>query len=174
MALLEKVGYGQVEFNKVSAQTTKEIIATMPADSTINEIEMGMFMVPDYAKRVMKFPAAEGDAAYIVNNEIKNYEVRKSRKDFRLERVEGSAHFVAQDMIPRCYQIHVGDTFHTNLIDTFDNATNVGSEYVVDTNGILKKSDDTSNAKMVFALEKVSTMPDGQIAAKLVCTKAEY
>ena len=174
MALLEKIGYGQVEFNKVTAQVTKEIISTMPADSTIDAVEMGMFMVPDYTNGVMKFPAAEGDAAYIINNEIKNYEVRKARKDFRIESVAGSAHFVAQSAIPRAFKMHVGDTFHTNLIEDFDESTAKGTQFVTNTNGILKKTTDASTASMVFEVVKVSTMPDGQLAAKLVCTKAEY
>lgn len=174
MALLEKIGFGQVEFNKVTSQVTKEIISTMPADSTIDAVEMGMFMVPDYTNGVMKFPAAEGDAAYIINNEIKNYEVNKARKDFRIESVAGSAHFVAQSAIPRGYKMHVGDTFHTNLIEDFDGSTAKGAQFVTNTNGILKKATDASTASMVFEVVKVSTMPDGQLAAKLVCTKAEY
>lgn len=172
MSLLAKIGYGQVEFNKVQSQTTKEIIATMPAANNINSMEMGSFVVPDYAKSEVKLPVAEGDAAYIVNNEIKNYEVRRSRKDFRLEKVEGNGHFVSQGIIPRAYKMHVGDLFFTNLVD---NATNTaGDKYIVNTSGILTNTSNAENAKMVFELVKEGTMPDGQKAIQFVCVKADY
>lgn len=177
MALLKKNGFGQVEFNRVQSQTTKEIISTMPAANTITSIEMGSFVVPDYAKNEVKRPAAKGDAAYIVNNEIKNYEVRTSRKDFRLEQVEGNGLFLSQGIIPRAYKMHVGDLFHTNLVDSADSVT-AGTKFVVDTTGILtalgEVSGGTPTPKMVFEVVKESTMPDGQKAIQFVCTKADY
>lgn len=175
MALLKKNGYGQVEFNRVQSQTTKEIITTMPAADSITSIEMGSFVVPDYTKNEVKLPVAKGDAAYIVNNEIKNYEVRTSRKDFRLEKIEGNGHFVSQGIIPRAYKMHVGDLLHTNLVEGADTIT-AGEKYVVDTTGILTKTadGDVTTAKMIFEVVKESTMPDGQKAIKFVCTKADY
>ena len=173
MALLSKVGYGQVEFNKVNSQTSKEIISTMPANASITSIEMGSFVVPDYAKGEVVLPAAKGDAAYIVNNEVKCYDARSSRKDFRLEQVEGNGHFVSQGIMPRAYALTVGDTFHTNLVDV-SNTSNVGDVFVVDTTGILAPIGEATNAVMQFAVIKESTMPDGQAAFKFVCTKADY
>lgn len=173
MALLSKVGYGQVEFNKVTSQVTKDIISKMPAANTITSIEMGSFLVPDYTNGVMVLPT-NGAAAYIVNNEIKNYENRYSRKDFRLVPTAGTAHVLAQDMYPRCYKMTVGDVIHTNLIDSFTNATSVGNAYSVTSNGYLAPEADVDNAAMAFEVVKVSTMPDGQLAAKLVCVKANY
>lgn len=173
MALLSKVGYGQVEFNKVNSQTSKEIISTMPANESITSIEMGSFVVPDYAKGEVKLPAAKGDAAYIVNNEVKCYDVRSSRKDFRLEKVEGNGHFVTQGIMPRAYALTVGDTFHTNLVEEGDTAK-AGDVFVVDTTGILAPIGEATDAAMQFTVIKESTMPDGQAALKFVCTKAEY
>lgn len=174
MALLTKIGYGQVEFNKVTSQVTKDIISKLPASNTINAVEMGMFLVPDYTNGVLKLPATNGAAAYIVNNELKNYEPYKTRKDFRLVPTAGNAHVLAQDMYPRCYKLTVGDIFHTNLLDGFTNSSNVGDTFVVGTTGILQASNDITNASMAFQVEKVSTMPDGQLAAKLICVKANY
>lgn len=174
MALLEKNGYGQVEFNKVTAQVTKDIIVKLPAANTITKVEMGSFLVPDYAEGVMKLPTAAGSAAYIVNNEIKNYDERNSRKDFVLTRFEGNKYAVSQDIYPRSYKMYVGDIFHTNLIDGITNASKPGDVFVVGTAGYLTTATDAANASMAFSLEKVSTMPDGQKAAKLVCIKANY
>ena len=174
MALLNKNGFGQVEFNRVQSQITKEIISTMPAADTITAIEMGSFVVPDYKKNEVKLPIAKGDAAYIVNNEIKNYEVKTSRKDFRLEKVEGNGHFLSQGIIPRAYKMHVGDLFHTNLVDSADSVT-AGDKFVVDTTGVLTTIGEAeATAKMIFEVVKESTMPDGQKAIKFVCTKADY
>lgn len=177
MALLTKIGYGQVEFNKVTSQGTKDIISQMPVANSITNVQMGSFLVPDYTKGVMKRPAAQGDAAYIVNNEIKNYKEGTSRKDFRLEYTNGTAHYTAQQIYPRCYKMSVGDVIHTNLIDGFSNASNAGDTFVIDTAGYLvadKNSTNIAAAKMVFEVAKVSSMPDGQTAAKLVCVKANY
>lgn len=174
MALLSKNGYGQVEFNKVTSQVTKDIISKLPASNTINAVEMGMFLVPDYTNGVLTLPAADGAAAYIVNNELKNYEPYKTRKDFRLVPTAGNAHVLAQDMYPRCYKLTVGDIFHTNLLDGFSSNSNVGDLFSVATDGILHAESNIENASLAFQVEKVSTMPDGQLAAKLVCVKANY
>ena len=152
MALLNKNGFGQVEFNRVQSQITKEIISTMPAADTITAIEMGSFVVPDYTKN----------------------EVKTSRKDFRLEKVEGNGHFLSQGIIPRAYKMHVGDLFHTNLVDSADSVT-AGDKFVVDTTGVLTTIGEAeATAKMIFEVVKESTMPDGQKAIKFVCTKADY
>ena len=176
MALLEKIGYGQVEFNKVNSQVTKEIISNLPADDSIETVQMGMFLVPDYTNAVFKLPALEGDAAYIINNEIKNYDVRQSRKDFRLEKIAGNAHYVPQEIYPKGYKMTVGDILHLNLIDGFTGESNIGDTFVVGTNGYLVKANTqtVTNASLVFAVEKISSMPDGQLAPKLVCIKANY
>lgn len=177
MALLEKIGYGQVEFNKVNSQVTKEIISTMPADSSIEKVEMGMFLVPDYTNGVLKLPVTEGDAAYIINNEIKIYDnVRETRKDFVIKPAEKTARYVAQPAIPRGYKMSVDDRFHLNLIDGFTAESNIGDTFVVGTNGYLvsANAETVTNASMAFAVKRVSTMPDGQLAAQLVCIKANY
>lgn len=174
MALISKDGYGQVEFNKVTSQVTKDIIVKMPTVNTISKVEMGSFLVPDYTNGVMTLPAAKGDAAYIVNNEIKNYDERNSRKDFVLTKFTGNKYAVSQEIYPRCFKMSVGDIFHTNLIEDVSNTSKAGDLYAVDTTGHLVKVTDVANISMAFKLEKVSTMPDGQTAAKLVCIKANY
>ena len=179
MALLDKIGYGQVELNKVSAQTTKEIIANMPAADTIEQVEMGMFLVPDYKTGTFKLPTKAGMAGYLICNEIKNYDVRMSRKDFVLTKTSGSAHVVGQPIYPRGFKMHAGDIIHTNLIDGLEAGTEAGTEFAINTKGILENvatlnAGGDLMASVVFQLEKVSTMPDGQMAAKLVCTSAVY
>lgn len=178
MALLDKIGYGQVELNKVSAQTTKEIIANMPAADTIEQVEMGMFLVPDYKTGTFKLPTKAGSAGYLICNEIKNYDVRMGRKDFVLTKTNGSAHTVGQPIYPRGYKMHVGDIIHTNLIDGLEAGTAAGTEFALNTKGILENvatlNPGGDTISMLFQLEKVSTMPDGQMAAKLVCTSVLY
>lgn len=174
MALLAKNGYGQVEFNKVTSQVTKDIIVKLPVADTITQVEMGMFLVPDYTNGVMTLPAAKGAAAYLVNNEIKNYDERNSRKDFVLTKFNGNKYAVSQGIYPRCFKMSVGDIFHTNLIEDITDTSKAGDTYAVDTTGHLVKVTDIANFSMAFGLEKVSTMPDGQKAAKLVCIKANY
>ena len=44
MALLTKIGYGQVEPNHLSAQRTGQIYAQLPAVGTITELQNGTFV----------------------------------------------------------------------------------------------------------------------------------
>ena len=52
MAKLDKKGYGQVEPNHLAAQKSGAIFAQLPAASSLDVVENGMFMKYDYAKGV--------------------------------------------------------------------------------------------------------------------------
>jgi hypothetical protein len=47
---MERIGYGQVEPNHLSAQRTGQIYAQLPAASDLTTLENGQFVKYDYAK----------------------------------------------------------------------------------------------------------------------------
>ena len=55
---MNKVGYGQLEPNRLTAQTTKEVYAQLPADSSLTVIENGMALVYDQVAQNVKPPSA--------------------------------------------------------------------------------------------------------------------
>ena len=51
MAKIERIGYGQVEPNHLSAQRTGQIYAQLPCEDSIEVLENGQFVNYDYAKK---------------------------------------------------------------------------------------------------------------------------
>ena len=103
-----RVGYGQVELNQVSAQKTGQIFASLPLDdrtsetasanTIVNLLQNGEFMYYDYAAGYVTCvdstanpsasPAVAGiQEPYLVYNEYKIYEDWLSYKDFAMMRV---------------------------------------------------------------------------------------
>lgn len=104
-----RVGYGQVELNQVSAQKTGQIFASLPlddrtiakgadADTKVDVLQNGEFMYYDYASGYVTSvdstadpsasPAVAGvQEPYLVYNEYKIYEDWLSYKDFAMIRV---------------------------------------------------------------------------------------
>ena len=89
-------GFGQVEPNQLSAQTTGQIYASLPLDPDVEVLQNGEFMYYDYANNMVDSgkAAATGVVAtkgepMLVFNEIKLYEPfwRTSYKDFAMIRV---------------------------------------------------------------------------------------
>ena len=86
----DRVGYGQVEPNQLSAQKTGQIYASLPLDSTVKVLQNGEFMIYSYAdNKVTADPTVAGQEPMLVFNEIKLYEPfwRTSYKDFAMIRV---------------------------------------------------------------------------------------
>ena len=74
MALIERIGFGQVEPNHLSAQRTGQIYAQLIADSNLNIIENGMFLTYDYENRKAVANASVPGEWLLVYNEEKLYD----------------------------------------------------------------------------------------------------
>lgn len=188
---MKRVGYGQVEGNHLSAQRTGQIYAQLPAKNDINLLENGQFVKYNYADGVVDF---EGEGEWmLVYNEVKLYDApwRESYKDFAMIKDnytpgsdtithDGLGPFKGQ-MTPRLFKTNIGDIFTTNCLEkanTSGKAEVTLTDLVVGdvvaptkTNGYLKKSDSgttTDDTVMKWQVVKLTTMPDGQAAVKLM------
>lgn len=188
---MKRIGHGQVEPNHLSAQRTGQIYAQLPAKSDINLLENGQFVKYNYADGVVDF---EGEGEWmLVYNEVKLYDApwRESYKDFAMIKDnytpgsdtithDGLGPFKGQ-MTPRLFKTNIGDIFTTNCLEkanTSGKAEVTMTDLVVGdvvaptkTNGYLKKSDSgttTDDTVMKWQVVKLTTMPDGQAAVKLM------
>lgn len=171
MALqVKRKGFGQVEPNHLSAQTNGQIYAQLPADSTLNILENGMFLKYDYANSKCDL-TGEGEWM-LVMNEIKLYDQRKQGlKDYAMKKVD----FMNGEIVPRLLRTEIGDIFTTNTFgaNTSDSAEvqglnlTVGNKLTVDsTTGYLKKAGE-NDTTFLWQVVKEYTMPDGQPGVKL-------
>lgn len=188
---MKRVGFGQVEGNHLSAQRTGQIYAQLPAKNDINLLENGQFVKYNYADGVVDF---EGEGEWmLVLNEVKLYDApwRESYKDFAMIKDnytpgsdsithDGLGPFKGQ-MVPRLFKTNIGDIFTTNCLEKANTSgkaevtlTDLAVGDVVaptKTNGYLKKSDSgttTDDTVMKWQVVKLTTMPDGQAAVKLM------
>lgn len=189
---IKRVGFGQVEPNHLSAQRTAQIYAQLPAKDDISILENGQYVKYDYAEGVVDFTGA--GEWMMVFNEVKLYDDRwrESYKDFAMIKEnytpgsdithEGIGPFKGQ-MTPRVIKTNVGDIYTTNAVGAGNTSgkaeyagidLEVGDSLVVNaTNGFLNKAtaDDVKTADMVWQVVKVYTMPDGQLAVKVMRIK---
>lgn len=188
---MKRVGYGQVEGNHLSAQRTGQIYAQLPAKDDINLLENGQFVKYNYADGVVDF---EGEGEWmLVYNEVKLYDApwRESYKDFAMIKDnytpgsdtithDGLGPFKGQ-MTPRLFKTNIGDIFTTNCLEkanTSGKAEVTLTDLVVGdvvapnkTTGYLTKGDSgatTDDTVMKWQVVKLTTMPDGQAAVKLM------
>lgn len=188
---MKRIGYGQVEGNHLSAQRTGQIYAQLPAKNDINLLENGQFVKYNYADGVVDF---EGEGEWmLVYNEVKLYDApwRESYKDFAMIKDnytpgsdsithDGLGPFKGQ-MTPRLFKTNIGDIFTTNCLEKANTSgkaeitlTDLAVGDIVaptKTNGYLKKSDSgttTDDTVMKWQVVKLTTMPDGQAAVKLM------
>lgn len=188
---MKRVGYGQVEGNHLSAQRTGQIYAQLPAKNDINLLENGQFVKYNYADGVVDF---EGEGEWmLVLNEVKLYDApwRESYKDFAMIKDnytpgsdtithDGLGPFKGQ-MTPRLFKTNIGDIFTTNCLEkanTSGKAEVTLTDLVVGdvvapnkTTGYLTKGDSgatTDDTVMKWQVVKLTTMPDGQAAVKLM------
>ena len=162
MALtIKKNGFGQVEPNHLSAQRTGQIYAQLPADSSIETIENGMFLYYDYANKKV---AKTGDGEpMLVLNEVKLYDdLRETYKDFAMEK----KNYVNEEMVPRLFKTNIGDIYTTNCFESEITLT-VGDELTAGENGYLVKVSEGQNPEMIWKVVKEYTMADGQNAVKV-------
>ena len=93
MAKLDKKGYGQVEPNPLAGQKSGAIYAQLPAASSLEVVENGMFMKYDYAAGVCNLDGNGEDM--LVFSEVKLYDPTQTNKYFAIkkaERIEGKVY----------------------------------------------------------------------------------
>lgn len=171
MALtINKIGYGQVEPNHLSAQRTGQIYAQLPAHvksgeddlvESITLLENGMFAKYDYANNEVNFT---GDGEFmLVLNEVKLYDTaRETYKDFAMK----AENYLNGVMVPRLFKTNVGDIFTTNCFNEEITLT-VGDELTPGEDGYLVKVSEGDTPEMIWKVVKEYDMADGQPAVKV-------
>ena len=172
MAKIERIGFGQVEPNHLSAQGNRQIYAQLPLDNDIEILENGQFMKYDYANGKV---GLTGDVAeyFLVLNEVKVYDERDSYKDFAMIK----SNYVGGEIYPRLFKTNVGDIYTTNCIGlgntdknasvTYNEDLESGDKLKVNTSTGYLVKDNSVSTGMIWQVIKVYTMPDGQPAVKL-------
>ena len=185
---IQRIGYGQVEPNHLSAQYTGQIYAQLPAKtaaagsgsgsgsgdpvtSPIEQLENGQFLKYNYAG---DRASLDGDGVWmLVFNEVKLYDERRQNyKDFCMK-----ASDMADGLIyPRLLKTNIGDIFTTNTFGTIAagpdakqaNAVSLtkGDKLTIDENGFLAPAGGSLTAP-VFQVVKEYTLADGQNAVKI-------
>lgn len=189
--LLKKVGYGQVEKNRIQGIRAGRVLADLPVKPEVvkssgDRIENGMFLDAVYGTGFegnlktgqLELPTAQSKNVGLVYSEVKLYSEYTSNKDFALFTVNPSINQMRQapiydkteapkaTVIPRLIFPTPGDIFTTNLIETADGELpEVGTTLKLNDKGILSTAG-TLNVVIAKVVEK-TTMADGQVAAKL-------
>ena len=174
MAQIDRIGFGQVEPNHLSAQRTSQIYAQLPANKDIAQLENGQFVKYDYATGEVNYTGA--GEWMLVFNEVKLYGSKETYKDFALQKTN----YIDGVMTPRLFKTNVGDIFTTNTVKkaaTSKDGSTTGEDLavkdtlVVNAAGYLEKSESPETAAMVWEVAKITTIPDGQVAIKVVRIK---
>lgn len=158
---IKRDGYGQVEPNHLSAPRNGQVYAQLPAKSTIEKLEQGMFVKYDYANNEVNFT---GDGPWMmVFNEEKLYDERKQmHKDYAMLKADSYDGVI----VPRVFAMHPGDIFTTNMFA--QNASlKVGDKVQVGTDGILAVAATPKAGEFTAKVVKETVMPDMQPAVKL-------
>lgn len=172
MAKLEKIGYGQLELNQVAFPRDGRIEAQCALDTADfteeKPAENGMILVVDNVNRLIKLPEGEPGEIYALNYTAEHmYDERDlgSLRKFKL---------VPGTFYPRLGYLSVGDKFTTNTIELDGKELTAGFYAIPNTDGYWKLvgSEYPESAPLAVQVIKVTTMPDGQKAAKLQVVKA--
>lgn len=169
MAKIERIGYGQVEPNHLSAQRTAQIYAQLPCGDDFVEaidgvLENGQYVKYDYRNKEVNL-TGKGEWM-LVFNEIKLYDPRKQMyRDFAMKKEE----CVNGEIVPRVFKTNIGDIYTTNMVDSTKEyeegaLLKVGEDGILTTGGSL--SDD-----MCWEVAMVYTLADGQPAIKIMRVK---
>ena len=195
MAIFKKLGYGQVEPNRVTGIKQGRVIADVPVDPTVVEalggfVENGIFLAWNPGKGLdgnlkkgqLELPALDSSIIGIVYTEVKLYSQFTSNKDFALftkapdlNRMSQSPYYDKAEaehgtVIPRIIGLTVGDVITLNNLG--DEAPAVGDVLKIDpATGLLSKAGTVKKIQAVVT--NLTTMPDGQPAVKIVVTVAE-
>ena len=161
MAKINRIGYGQVEPNHLSAQRTAQIYAQLPANKDIEVLENGQYVKYDYKANEVNF---EGEGEWMmVFNEVKLYDGwRETYKDFAMKK----GNYTDGEMTPRVIKTNIGDIYTTNCIK--DEAVEEGNILVPGAKGILEVKAEPAATDMQWEVVKIYTLADGEPAVKLM------
>ena len=162
MAKLNKKGYGQVEPNHLAGQKSGAIYAMLPAASSIDVVENGMFMKYDYAAGECNLNGNGEDM--LVFSEVKLYDPTHSYKDFALKKADS----VDGKIYPRLMLTFPGDHFTTNLVDMTSAKGSRKGKFLTVVNGILTEQSADPEEGMTWQVAMETTLADGQEAVKVI------
>ena len=162
MAKLDKKGYGQVEPNHLAGQKSGAIYAMLPAASSIDVVENGMFMKYDYAAGECNLNGNGEDM--LVFSEVKLYDPTHSYKDFALKKADSAD----GKIYPRLMLTFPGDHFTTNLVDMTSAKGSRKGKFLTVVNGILTEQPSKPEDGMVWQVAMETTLADGQPAVKVI------
>ena len=162
MAKLDKKGYGQVEPNHLAGQKSGAIYAMLPAASSIEVVENGMFMKYDYAAGECNLDGVGEDM--LVFSEVKLYDPTHSYKDFALKKADS----VDGKIYPRLMLTFPGDHFTTNLVDLTSPKGSRKGKFLTVQDGILTEQGSDPGEGMVWQVAMETTLADGQPAVKVI------
>lgn len=145
MAQINRMGYGQVEQNFVSAGRIGGVYASRPYDGDAEILEQGMFLKYDPVDN--KCNTTGKGEWYMVYNEEEHYDEREmNHKDYAMKKSD----FIDGEMYPRLLKISTGDIFTTNTFGKY-NANYTGAKYP-------GKYDGVTNANTTLNMAKVTTV----------------
>ena len=162
MAKLDKKGYGQVEPNHLAGQKSGAIYAMLPAASSIDVVENGMFMKYDYAAGECNLNGNGEDM--LVFSEVKLYDPTHSYKDFALKKADSAD----GKIYPRLMLTFPGDHFTTNLVDMTSPKGSRKGKFLTVQNGILTEQVSDPEEGMTWQVAMETTLADGQPAVKVI------
>ena len=172
MATINRIGYGQLEPNHLSAQRNGQVYGQLPCKSTIDVLENGQFVKYDYATNGGEVNFTGEGEWMLVYNEVKLYDgLRETYKDFALVKTN----YDNNVMVPSVLKTMVGDIFTTNCLEakgakgatvTGTEEIEVGTILAPNAQGYLSTTGDKDHIK--FQVVKVYTMADGQAAVKVM------
>ena len=146
MAQINRMGYGQVEQNFVSAGRIGGVYASRPYDGDAEILEQGMFLKYDPASNTCN-TTGKGEW-YMVYNEQEHYDEREmNHKDYAMKKSD----FIDSKMYPRLLKISTGDIFTTNTFGKYDANYDAGATYP-------GKYYDVPNANTTLNMAKVTTV----------------
>lgn len=191
--LINKVGYGQVEPNRILARKNGGVVADVPVSpdyvKETQRVENGYFLSWEVGtgfegnlkKGQLVAPTAASTVVGLVYTETKLYSEYTSNKDFALFTQNPTIHQIRQSniydkdekahetVVPRILLATAGDVFTTNIIETATGELpTVGAELTLNADGALSTAGTVGVIKAKVA--QITTMPDGQPAVKVVIT----
>lgn len=134
-------GYGQVEPNHLSAQSTGQIYAQLPADAAIDVLENGQFVKYDYPSGLVNF-TGKGEWM-LVFNEVKLYRDGLDYNDFAMKK---------EDYVARVYSPVDGESQTYVKSRDYSKVVTPADPYEVDS---------TNDPFILEQFKKPKMMPEG-------------
>ena len=159
---IKRTGFGQVEPNHLSAQTNGQIYAQLPAKSTLNILENGMFLKYDYENGECNLT---GDGEWmLVMNEIKLYdERRQGLKDYAMKKTD----FMGGEMVPRLLRTELGDIYTTNTFGANTDSASTVNGIALEVGNLVKQIAEQCIRPSKYSNYIMVTTPSGPCRRKL-------